>query len=310
MKKILVSNIMMLKDTARFERELNAKGLEAVFPKVNQYMNEAELLPIVSEFDGWLAGDDQITEAVLKAALPRLKVISKWGTGTDSIDKEAAKRLGVPVFNSPGAFRDAVAEVAIGYMLSLARDIHLIDRQVRSGQWPKPMGPGLVGKTLGIIGFGAIGKGIAERALAMKMNVQFSDPFAANDSLVEVKKCESLEQLLATSDYVCLACNLSKENIHLINKDTIAQMKPGAKLVNVARGPLVNEADLIEALKSGYLSGAGLDVFEVEPLPTSSPLAAMDNVILGSHNANNMEAATEYVHGNTLKNLYLGLGIE
>ena len=304
MKKILVSNIMMLKDIERFDKAIRSMGYEPIFPNVEQFLSEEQLLDMVGDYDGWLAGDDQITRAVLEKALPKLKVIAKWGTGIDSIDLDAAKELAIPVLNSPGAFRDAVAEVAIGYMLDLSRHITLIDRGIRLGGWPKLAGGGLIGKKLGIIGFGAIGQGVAERAIGMKMDVIAHDKYIST-SLAEFPQVnmESFEQVLNNSDFVCLCCNLSQDNIHLMNAETFKLMKSTAMVINVARGPLVDESALIKALKNNDIAGAGLDVFESEPLTSNNELLNFDNVILGSHNANNLISATEYVHQNTLNNL-------
>ena len=305
---VLVSNLMMLKDPKRFQALLSEKNTKAVFPDVDQFLSEDQLLEYSGIFDGILAGDDQISRKVLKNFLPKLKVISKWGTGLDSVDIEAAKELGVQVYNSPGVFKDAVAEVALGYMIDLSRHISFTDRKVRQGDWVKPVGQGLVGKSLGIIGFGAIGQGIAKRATGFDMKVYVYDIKPLRIALSEVTPVP-LPELLSKSDYICLACNLSEQNRGMINKETIACMKDGAKIINVARGPLINESTLIDALKSGKLSGAGLDVFETEPIALNHPLKKMDNVILGSHNANNVLEVTEFVHQNTLTNLYKGLGI-
>lgn len=306
--KVLVTNIMMLKEKERFKEVLSGKGLECDFPEVSQYMKEEELLSVLGNYEGWLAGDDEITRSVLEKALPRLKVISKWGTGIDSIDQKACKELGVQLFNSPGAFRDTVSEVAMAYIIDLSRKLSFIDRSVRAGGWPKPKGTALAGKKLGIIGFGAIGQGLAEKALAFKMEVQAFDPYFSEEANKEVTGV-SLEELLKNSDYICLACNMTEDNKHLIGEEALLSMKDGVYLINVARGPLVDEKALIKALKSGKVAGAALDVFENEPLK-DSPLLSMDQVILGSHNANNTEQAIEAVHENTLRNLFQTLGIK
>ena len=301
--RVLVSNLMMLKERPRFEAEIAARGWEPWFVDVDQYLSEEQCLELAGQFDGWLAGDDAITRRVLEACLPRLRGISKWGTGIDSIDLDAAKALGLPVRNSPGAFSEAVSEVALGYMLILSRHLLEIDRQVHAGQWPKPMGLGLYGRTCGIIGFGAIGQGIARRAAGCGMITLANDAMIAPGQSIHGTPLITLEELLAQSDIVALACNLTRENRHLINARRIAQMKPGALLINVARGPVVDEAALVEALTCARLGGAGLDVFEVEPLPMESPLRQFQNVVLGSHNANNLQSAVEAVHVNTMANL-------
>ena len=241
---------------------------------------------------------------VIDKALPKLRVVSKWGTGLDSIDLAAAKSRGLPVCNTPAAFKDAVAEIALGFMLELARGVARTDNAVRQGDWPKLAMPGLIGKSVGIIGFGAIGRGIALRAAAFGMTVNFYDPFYTDTAIDEFEQKSVLADLLVSADYVCLACNMSDENFHLIDADELSQMPRGACLINVARGPLVNEAALVEALSSGHLGGAGLDVFEHEPLPEGSELRRFENVVLGSHNANNVVSVVEAVHQNTLENLY------
>lgn len=307
-QRVLVTGLMMLAEFDRFKAIMAEKGIEAVQVPVKQFLSEEELIPVVGAFDGWVAGDDRVTGAVLKAALPRLKVIAKWGTGVDSFDLPAAKAAGVPVYNAPGAFQNAVSEVAVGYMLDVSRALSSTDRAVRAGSWPKPCGGGLFQKTVGIVGLGAIGRGVAERAIGFGTKILAFDPF--EPPAADYVTYTSLPELLAQSDFVVLCCNMTKENYHLINAETLATMKEGAILVNVGRGPLVDEAALVEALKSGRMGGAGLDVFEAEPLPADSPLRGFDNVVMGSHNANNQKAAIESVHQRTLECLYQGLGLE
>lgn len=298
--KVLVSNIMMLKERPRFDAELRAMGYDPVWAEVHQFLDEAACLAAVGGIDGWLAGDDRISRAVLTAALPRLKVIAKWGTGLDSIDRAAAADLGVPVLNSPGAFADAVAECALGMTLMLTRHLAAINTAIRQGGWPKPQGMELRGGVLGMIGYGAIGRRIAELGAAFGMTVRFHDPFVSG-SVAPLA-------LAAEADIVCLACALTPENHHIVDATFLAAMKPTALVINVARGPLVDEAALIAALRAGQIAGAGLDVFEVEPLPASSPLLTMPNVVLSSHNANNGARTVEAVHANTLRNLASVLG--
>jgi D-3-phosphoglycerate dehydrogenase len=301
---------MMLKERERFDREIRERGYEPVWADPEQFLSEAECLELVGEIDGWLAGDDRITRKVLESALPRLRVIAKWGTGIDSIDLKAAKDLGVPVLNSPGAFAHTVAEAAVHYMLSLGRFFVAVDRQMRAGQWPKPQGRELSGCTLGMIGFGAIGRRIGELGSAFGMNVLFYDPFvtAPVELFGRTAHPAGLDEIARRADHVCLACNYTPESRHLIGTEFIAKMQPSAFLINVARGPLVDEAALIAALQEGRIAGAGLDVFEQEPLAPDHPFLTMDNVVLGSHNANNGRGAVEYVHQNTLNNLSKVLG--
>ncbi len=305
MKRVLVTNPIMQRDLPRFEGRLRDAGIETVVHPVSQALDEAQLLRIVPGFDGVIAGDDPFTARVLEAAAPRLKVISKWGVGLDAIDLEAARRLGIQVFNSPGAFADAVAEVAIGYIVMLSRHLHRVDREVRMGKWPKPEGEGLRGKILGIVGLGAIGRAIAQRALPFGMVVRAVD--IRRSSPPPGVEWATLDSLLSTADTLCLCCNLTPENRRMIDADRLARMKPTALLVNVARGGLIDEPALIAALAGKRIAGAALDVFEQEPLPPDHPLLALDNVILGSHNANNERRANDFVNRNTIENLLRGL---
>lgn len=305
--KVLVSNIMMQKERNRFDALLRSRGIEPIWPEVRQFMGVSECLTYAGTIDGWLAGDDSITAEVLEKSLPRLKIISKWGTGLDSIDLAAAKKFGIPVCNSPGAFRDAVGEFAIALILAATRGIVCGDRAIRGGGWPKIRYFGLSGKTIGVIGYGAIGQGVGARARGLGMSVVAYDPYAK--ATPDGTALLSLAELLASADVITLCCNQTPENYHLIDADALAQAKDGVVLCNVARGPLIDEAALVEALRSGKVGAAALDVFETEPLSADNPLLGFNNVVLSSHNANNIGEAVEYVHANTLANLFKYLGV-
>lgn len=273
-------------------------GVEIVVPQVNERLSEEELIPLVGDIHGILCGDDKITEKVLEAA-PKLKTIVKWGTGIDSIDKDAAKKRGIPVRNTPNAFSVPVADSVLGYILCFARDIINLDRKMKNGIWMKKMTTALDECTLGIIGLGNVGTAVLHRAQSFGMKV------IAND--IEQKDYEhmvSLEKLLIESDFVSLNCDLNPTSKHLINKDSLALMKPTAYLINAARGPVVKEEDLIQALQRNVIAGAALDVFECEPLPQTSPLIKMDNVILSPHNTNGSPKAWKNVHENSLVQLF------
>jgi D-3-phosphoglycerate dehydrogenase / 2-oxoglutarate reductase len=308
-RRVLVTNLIMQRDAHEFADALAAAGISLDMYPVKQFLSEEELLPILGQYDGMIAGDDRLTARVLEAGLPRMRVISKWGVGLDSIDLEAARRLDIRVYNSPGAFGDAVAEVALGYMLMLGRHLGVIDRRVRAGGWPKLEGDGLIGKVLGLVGLGAIGRAIARRAVPFGMRILAAE---ARTDLVAEGGVEigSLDRLVEDADYLCLACNLTAENRHMINADVLARMKPTAFLINMARGPLVDEPALIEALAAGRIAGAALDVYESEPLPADSLLIGFDQVVLGSHNANNLKIANNHVNRNTIANLLRGFGID
>lgn len=304
--RVLVSNIMMINERDRFDALLRERGVVPVWPTVNQFMDEAQCLSFAGEIDGWMAGDDRITRTVLEAFLPRLKVISKWGTGIDSIDLAAAKELGLPVCNSPGAFRDAVSEYAIGLLLAATRRLARTDRMIREGGWPKGRFPGMAGRTMGVVGYGAIGQGVGQRARGLGMEVVAHDPSMANAP--DGTEMLDLAALLSQADVITLCCNQTLENYHLVDADSLASMKDGVILCNVARGGLIEETALIAALETGKVAAAALDVFEAEPLPMNSPLRGFENVVLSSHNANSTVEAIEYVHKNTLENLFRHLG--
>jgi D-3-phosphoglycerate dehydrogenase / 2-oxoglutarate reductase len=305
-RRVLVTNLIMQRDAHEFADALRAAGIALEMYPVKQFLSEEELLPILGQYDGMIAGDDRLTARVLESGLPRMRVISKWGVGLDSIDLEAARRLGIRVYNSPGAFGEAVAEVALGYILMLGRHLGAIDRQVRKGGWPKLEGEGLMGKVLGLVGYGAIGRGIARRAVPFGMRILAAE--ARTDVVAEHGvEIASLDRVLEQADYLCLACNLTADNRHMIDAAVLSRVKPTAFLINMARGPLVDEPALIEALRFRRIAGAALDVYEAEPLPAESPLAGLDQVILGSHNANNLKSANAYVNRNTIDNLLKGL---
>jgi len=312
MTAILFSAPYMLPFLDRFRPVLERHGLTLITPLVKERLGEQELLRHAGQFDGTICGDDQYTARVLEACQPRLKVISKWGTGIDSIDSTAASRLGIQVFRTPNAFTLPVTDSVFGYMLAFARRQPWMDRGMRGGRWEKLPGRALHECTLGVIGVGTIGKVVARRARAFGMTVLGNDiveidPVFLAETGIEMT---SLASLLARADYVSVNCDLNPTSQHLINSQTLAQMRPQAVLINTARGPIVDEPALVAALQAGTIAGAALDVFEVEPLPADSPLLGMDQVMLAAHNANSSPAAWERVHWNTIRNLLLGLGLD
>ena len=241
----------------------------------------------------------------------RLRIVSKWGVGVDNIDLEAAAELGIRVTNTPGTFGDEVADVVIGYLVLLARQLHRTDAGTRAGHWPKIQGFSLAGRTLGIVGLGSIGQAVARRAVAMGMTVLGSDVSDAQADRARSLGVEvvALDDLQRRSDIVTLCCPLTADNRHLFDAAAFARMKPGSYLINTARGPLVDEEAIIDALQAGHLAGAALDVFEEEPLPASSPLRGLDSVILGAHNASNTSDAVLRVNEIAMVNLLDGLAV-
>jgi D-3-phosphoglycerate dehydrogenase len=296
----------------RFQPLFTHYGIEIILPEVHERFNEEEIMAYAGKFDGTICGDDRYTERALKACLPRLKVISKWGTGIDSIDRKAAAALGVPVCNTPNAFTLPVSDTVLGYMLSYARRLPWMDQEVKSGVWEKMPGRSLSECTLGVIGVGNVGKAVIRRARAFGMKLLGTDivPIAPDFIVEQGLEMTSLQSLLERSDFVSVNCDLNPTSFHLINTEALSFMKRDAVLINTARGPIVEEPALIAALQDGWIGGAALDVFEWEPLPKDSPLTKMSNVMLATHNANSSPAAWERVHHNTLKNLLVGLGLD
>ncbi|MEP0804237.1 MAG: phosphoglycerate dehydrogenase [Chloroflexota bacterium] len=312
MPAVLFTAPYMIPFVNRFKPVFDKYGIELIIPDVRERMEEDDLLKYAGQFDGAICGDDRYTARVIEACSPRLKVISKWGTGVDSIDAEACSRHSIKIGRTPNAFTTPVADTVLGYMLAFVRRQPWMDRAMKSGKWEKIPGRTLSECTLGVIGVGNIGKAVTRRARAFGMKVFGTDIVEIDHVFISETGIEmtSLAHLLANSDFVSLNCDLNPTSYHLMNADTFAMMKPGAVLINTARGPVVEEEALIAALQAGGLGGAALDVFEVEPLPLDSPLLKMDNVLLAPHNANSSPAAWERVHWNTIKNLVEGLGMK
>ncbi len=311
MLNVLLSAPYMIPHLSRFRPMLGHYGIDVVVPEVHERLSEDEILAYAGQFDGAVCGDDRYTEKVIKACLPRLKVISKWGTGIDSIDKAAATRLGVMVGNTPNAFTLPVSDSVLGYMLAFARRLPWMDVSMKRGVWEKLPGRSLSECTLGVVGVGNVGKAVLRRARGFGMRLLGNDIVPIGSDFIAEMRLEMLplRALLEQADFISMSCDLNPTSYHLINRQTLAWVKPGAILINTARGPVVEEAALIEALQSGRLGGAGLDVFEVEPLPANSALLKLDNVMLAAHNSNSSPAAWERVHRNTIRNLLMGLGI-
>ncbi|MBI5702964.1 MAG: phosphoglycerate dehydrogenase [Chloroflexota bacterium] len=312
MPTVLFTAPYMIPFVDRFKPVFDKYGIELIIPPVQERMEEDDLLKYAGQFDGAICGDDRYTARVIEACSPRLKVISKWGTGVDSIDAEACSRHSIKIGRTPNAFTTPVADTVLGYMLAFVRRQPWMDKAMKSGKWEKIPGKTLSECTLGVVGVGNIGKAVTRRARAFGMKVLGTDIVEIDHVFITETGIEmtSLHSLLANSDFVSLNCDLNPTSYHLMNAETFALMKPGAVLINTARGPVVEEKALIAALQVGGLGGAALDVFEVEPLPLDSPLLKMDNVLLAPHNANSSPAAWERVHWNTIKNLVEGLGMK
>ena len=298
-----------LQQTINLYRALFAEhGIEIELPHVVQKLSESELLEIISRFDGVIAGDDELTARVLEKG-KRLKVIAKWGVGVDAIDIEAAKRLGIRVYNTPDVFSDEVADVVMGYIILLARQLHKLDQSVRSGGWMKIQGVSLRGKVLGVIGVGSIGRAVVRRAIAAGMSVVGYDIASIPASFIRETGLRPVEfeELLQTADFISLNCSLTSSNWHMLGPREFDLMKTGEYIVNTSRGALIDEAALVKALREGKVAGAALDVFEEEPLSPNSPLRQFENCIFGTHNSSNTYEAVLRVNELAIRNLLEGL---
>lgn len=306
--KVLVSSPYMQSVIDRFRTVFRENSIEIVMAPVKERLSEHELMSWIGDIDGVIAGDDFFTDAVLQAA-SRLKVISKWGTGIDSIDLNVCRRLGIIVRNTPNAFSEPVADSVMAYILCFARKLLWMDRDIRAGIWEKRQGLSLRECTLGIIGVGNVGKVLVRRAIAFGMHVLGNDLIDMPPEFLDETGISMVgkENLLQEADFVSLNCTLNPTSFHLMGNCEFSLMKPTAIVINTSRGPVIEEPALVHALQRNQIAGAALDVFEVEPLPGNSPFRRMDNVMLAPHNSNASPQAWERVHQNTISNLLEGL---
>lgn len=258
---------------------LQAAGLQVTAPG---QMKREETLAAIADADALIIRSATKADAALIAAATKLKVIARAGVGVDNVDLEAASAKGIAVMNTPAGNTVATAELAFGLMLALARHIPQAYDSMQAGKWDRKsfMGTELRGKTLGIIGFGRIGRAIAKRAAAFEMSVIAYDPYVTAADGVELV---DLPTLYGRADYITLHSLVNDQTYHMINAESLAQMKRGVRIVNAARGALIDEAALAEAIKSGQVAGAALDVYEEEPPPAGHPLIGLAGVIDTPH---------------------------
>jgi D-3-phosphoglycerate dehydrogenase len=272
--------------------ELSSEALE-VFraagfePQTKLGLKEDQLVAVVADVHALVVRSaTKVTRRVIEAA-PLLKVVGRAGVGVDNVDVDAATERGVVVMNAPAGNTTTTAELALALLFALARNVARGDRAVRAGEWKKRsglMGSELAGKTLGVVGLGRIGRVVAQRAQGLALDVIAHDPYLTGQkSPLEGVELVELDELLARADFVTLHVPFSDATRNLISRERIARMKPGARIVNAARGGLIDEMALAEALASGHLRGAALDVFEKEPPPPDHPLIGRDDVILTPH---------------------------
>lgn len=245
-----------------------------------------QLLEKISDYDAVIVRSrSKIRKDVIDAG-KKLKAIGRAGVGLDNIDVDYAKEKGIPVFNAPTSLTVSVAELTLGLMFCLARHLHHADRTMRAGEWNKKkyMGVELHGKTVGVIGFGRIGRELAIKCQGLGMKVLAYDPFLTLEDFKEYNAEQvELGQLFRESDFISVHVPATKENENFINAEKLALMKPTAYIVNTSRGLVMDEDALTDAIKSGKIAGAGLDVYQEEPLPEGSELKKLENVILTPH---------------------------
>lgn len=263
-------------------------GVEVTAPRVVQTLSSSELKQIVPIHDGWIIGDDQATREVFFAGKEGcLKAAVKWGVGVDNVDFVACEELGIPIVNTPNMFGAEVADIAVGYLIALARETFQIDKEIRQGNWPKPSGISLAGKAVALIGYGDIGKNIAKRLLAFDMKVVAYDPSASASARLTRVQISDWPLRIEEADFIVVSCSLTPSSFHLLNENTFKIVKHGVRVINVGRGPIIDQIALEAALARGQVYSAALDVFETEPLPMSSYLRTHPRCVFGSHNASN-----------------------
>jgi D-3-phosphoglycerate dehydrogenase / 2-oxoglutarate reductase len=306
--RVLITCPQMQNHIEDFRDAFTERGAEVVLPDVVQQLTEDQLIDLIGDFDGMIAGDDPLTARVLEHA-DRMRIISKWGAGTDGIDVEAARNRGIQVANTPGVLGEDVADVALAYLVMLARQLHVIDASVKAGGWTKHEGRSLHGRTLGIAGFGNVGQAVGRRAVAYGMTVITTDISPVAQSAAERMGVSLVDRdaLFARSHALVLCCPLTSATHHMVNAESLGLMPAGGYLVNVARGSLVDEVALVDSLRGSRLAAAALDVFEIEPLPADSPLRDFPQCVFGSHNGSNSTEAVLRASELAIENLFSGL---
>jgi phosphoglycerate dehydrogenase-like enzyme len=297
MPTVLITPEAMRHVEGPYVQILREAGFDVRYPRNPQFArgisNENETIDELREVDATIASGERYTRTVLES-LPRLRVIARCGVGYDRVDVDAATDHGISVTITPTSNRDAVAELALALMLAVAKSLVFNDAKVRHGHWPRRLLLPLREKTLGIVGMGRIGSSLAFRAVALGMRVIAFEPnpnreFARTHKIALV----DLATLLAHSDFVSIHCPLTEDTRGLFDQHAFSQMKPGSILINTSRGPIVVEQDLVAALQSGHLRGAGLDVYAEEPPSIDNPLLKLDNVVLSPHLAGTDESSLE-----------------
>lgn len=306
--KILVATRSFGSTSSKPWDVLNQAGCEIVKADMSQKMTEQRLIELLQGVDGAIIGVVPMTAHVLETA-PALKVVSMHGVGVDHIDLTAAARRGVVIANCLGSNDQSVADLTIGLMISIARNIPSVDNKLRHGGWGAHAGNELWKKTIGLVGLGRIGRGVAKRALGFDMQVLAYDPYVRSGDVAQGISLVSFDEVLKEADYVSLHAALSEETRHMIGAMQLQTMKPTAYLINTARGALVDEAALYNALAQKQIAGAALDVFNEEP-PKDSPLLQLENLVItphiGAHTRESIERMGVMAAENVLQTLQGG----
>ena len=325
MFKILLTCPPMINRINNYKHLFDKYNFDVFCPEFSQIMTENELCKILPNYDGWIIGDDPATRKVFENGKKgKLKAAIKWGVGTDNVDFNACSDLNIPISNIPNVFGEEVSDIAIGYLLCLSRKLHTIHVGHISNKWLKPIGETLVGKKVCLIGLGDIGRCVAKKLLAFRLDIWTSDPACSKkdniiignyghgfpnmsfkDPFEEIHsiKIDSLDNCLAGANYIICCCPLNQHTYHLINKDTILKCKKGVKIINIARGGIIKETDVIELLGIGFIESVGFDVFEEEPLSMDNKLRDFQQNIFGSHNGSNTTEAVDKVSNLAIQKL-------
>jgi D-3-phosphoglycerate dehydrogenase len=288
----LVTPTSFAKDDPTLKTALEGAVGEVLYNTTGRPLTSPELVQLIPGVDGYIAGVDCVDQEVVQAA-DQLRVIARYGVGVDSIDLEAARQTGIVVCNTPGANAGSVAELTIGLMLSLARNLPAAIQATKAGEWPRLSGISLEGKTVGLLGFGAVGAQVARRLSGFNCTILVYDPLVkqAQPEFPNVQ-IVSKEEVIQRSDFLSLHCALTAETRNMVDARFLAQMKPGSFLINTARGELIDESALFDALQSGKLRGAALDVFTHQPPGKGHPLLGLPQVITSPHMGAHTDSAT------------------
>lgn len=303
-KKILITPKSFFRAKHIADEIFSQYQLEIVENNTGKTLTKEQMMELCQDIDGIIVGVDPMDEDVLRNA-KKLKAISKYGVGLDNIDLKVAEELGIKIRRAEGTNNRSVAELTIGLFFAISRSIPKATYDVKEGGWDRTLGTELFGKTVGIIGFGAIGREVAKMAYGLNMKILAYDPYFDDEELAKSMNVTmtGMNEILENADFVTLHLPLNEETNKMINKETLGKMKKTAYLINTARGELVDEDALYDALKSGIIAGAAQDVFSQEPPKKDHKLLTLDNFILTPHMGAYTREATERMVETSVKNL-------